>query len=110
MTIDNLTIKELKYLISFNSSDDSHWVVGKNYFIRTVTHHFVGTLLKVTAAELVLNNCSWIADDGRFSDSVNLGKEFNEIEPYDKDSDVIIGRGALIDAHAYKFDLPTKQK
>lgn len=88
---------------------DSHWHVGKNYFIRTVTHHLVGKLIKVTDKELVLTEASWIADDGMFSVAMKTGS-FDEIEPYLKDSEVIIGRGSLIDAVIFNFELPTEKK
>lgn len=89
--------------------DDSHWKIGKNYFIRTVTYHFVGHLLKVTDKELVLDNMSWIAVDGRFSNAMK-GEGFSEQEPYKPESEIIIGRGSLIDASIYNYDLPKNQK
>ena len=113
MSIDKMT-RELKEIQSAlgktNSSNDndSHWAVGKTYFIRTVTHHYTGVLVKVTPKELVLKDAAWIADDGRFSDSLRTGN-FSEIEPF-QDGEVIIGRGALLDASIYNFASPRKQK
>jgi len=72
------------------------WQIGKNYFIRTVTHHYTGKLASVHEHELVLTDAAWIADDGRFMQAVASG-EFKEIEPY-PDGPVIIGRGAILDA------------
>ena len=91
-----------------NTEQDSHWEVGKAYFIRTVTHHFTGRLKGVTPLELILEEASWIADDGRFYDALKTGV-LSEIEPFPKGK-VIIGRGSLIDAHVWKHDLPTEQK
>lgn len=76
-------------------SDDSHWEVGKLYFIRTVTHHLCGRLVKVTSQELVLEDAAWVADDGRFAEALSTG-ECAEVEPF-PDGTVIVGRGALID-------------
>ena len=84
--------------------DDSHWVVGDAYFIRTVTHHLVGKLENVTAQELVLSGAAWVADDGRFSEAVAKGT-VNEVEPYPDDALVIVGRGSLIDATKWRFPL-----
>jgi hypothetical protein len=83
--------------------------IGENYFIRTVTYHYSGKLVAVYDNEIVLADCAWIADDGRFADALKSG-EFNEIEPYPEDEEVIIGRGSIVDAHIFNHPLPTKQK
>lgn len=119
--INDLTlgqVKEIKSLANCNeisksgntgSNDSSHWVVGKNYFIRTVTMIQVGELKKVTDKELVLSKASWIADTGKLSDSLIKGS-FDEVELFPQDLDVIIGRGALIDALQVNFKLPSETK
>ena len=56
----------------------------------------IGRLLRVTPTELVLEDAAWIADTGRFSDALKAAS-FNEVEPF-PDGEVIIGRGAIIDA------------
>lgn len=103
MDIDNLTVKEIKHiqsLLKVSSSEVGHpYKIGRNYFIRTVTHHFTGKLVKVTAKELVLESAAWIADDGRFYDALKTGK-LSEIEPFPEGLEVIIDRGSLIDADA----------
>jgi len=82
--------------------------ISKNYFIRTVTHYFTGTLLWVGPQELLLENCSWIADTGRFSNALREGK-LNEVEPY-PEGPVIIGRGSIIDATLWNFNVLMVQK
>jgi hypothetical protein len=82
--------------------------VGGLYFIRTVTHHHTGRLMEVYEHELVLGQAAWIADDGRFSQSVSTG-DFNEVEPFPSDHRVIVGRGSIIDAVEIP-KLPTEQK
>ena len=112
MEIDNLTVKEIKHIQSLlkGPSEPSHpYEVGKNYFIRTVTHHLTGKLVKVTSKELVLETAAWIADDGRFHDALKNGT-LNEVEPFPKDLQVIVGRGSLIDAVIWNHKLPTEQK
>lgn len=109
MNIDELTVKEIKHIQSLlKGSGESHpYKIGKNYFIRTVTHHYTGRLTKVTPKELVIEDAAWIADDGRFFDCIKHGK-INEIEPFQ--DEVIIGRGSLIDATEWKHALPREQK
>ena len=87
---------------------DNLFEIGKNYFIRTVTHHYTGKLVSVGEKELVLTQAAWIADDGRFAQAVASG-EFNEVEPYPAKAMVIIGRGALLDAVVIP-KLPVTQK
>ncbi len=91
-----------------NSADPATapWVVGENYFIRTVTMYHVGKLVWVGQLELVLDSASWVADTGRFHSALAQGK-FNEVEPFP--SPVIIGRNAIIDATRWTLPLPTKQ-
>lgn len=110
MDIDNLTVKEIKHIQSLlkGPAEPSHpFQVGQNYFIRTVTHHITGKLLKVTSKELLLSDAAWIADDGRFHDALKTGK-LNEIEPFI--DDVIVGRGSIIDACIWRHPLPKEQK
>jgi hypothetical protein len=83
--------------------------VGANYFIRTVTHHQCGRLTAVFPQELVLEDASWIADDGRFTDALKTGN-FNEVELFAAGRPVIIGRGSLVDCQRVDFDLPRSQR
>lgn len=83
---------------------NSHWKIGATYFIRTVTHHYTGVLVRVTPKELVIKDAAWIADDGRFNEAVISGS-FNEVEPF-PDGEVLIGRGALCDACVVNYPAP----
>lgn len=111
MKIEDLTIGEAKKLAAlFNSTgiaQEHPYEVGKNYFIRSVTHHFTGKLVAVYPQELALEGAAWIADDGRLSDA--LAKEtFSEVEMF-PDRVLIIGRAAIIDAIVIE-KLPTSTK
>ena len=86
------------------------YTVGENYFVRAVTHHFTGKLEGVYAQELVFSSCCWIPDDGRFADAMADFSELGEIEPFPKGSRVVVGRGALIDAHQTDQEIPSMQK
>ena len=102
MYIDDLTIGEMCVPV---------WTIGAAYLIRTVTFIYVGKLVNISEKELVLSDASWIADTGRFYNMLKDGIESqpsSEIEPYL--SEVIVSRGALIDATLYKHKLPSGQK
>lgn len=109
MDLDNLTIKEVKHIQSLLKGPDisSPYHLGENYFIRTITHHYTGKLIRITSKELVLEDAAWIADDGRFMNAIKDGT-LNEIEPYQ--DDVVIGRGAILDATIWRHKLPREQK
>ena len=99
MTLDELTIGEVKQLAGLlrgEACDNSAWEIGKNYLIRTVTMIDTGRLVAVTPHELVLEDAAWIADTGRFAQSVEKA-EFGEVEPFPAGR-VVVGRGAVIDA------------
>ena len=84
------------------------WVIGRNYFIRTVTYHHTGVLLSITDGEIILGKAAWIAESGRFQQALN-NCEFSEVEMFPSNSAVMIGRGSIIDAVQIKT-LPTLQK
>lgn len=110
-----MNIEDLEKLVKLASllkqvdepQSDDMWTVGKKYFIRTVTMHLVGKLIKITDKEMLLEDASWIADSGRFHDALKTG-EFDEIEPFV--NDVIVNRNSVIDATEWRFDLPKEQK
>ncbi|MBW2096953.1 MAG: hypothetical protein JRI80_19000 [Deltaproteobacteria bacterium] len=106
-----ITVKEALELIaektgSSASSADTVFQVGKKYLVRTVTMIVTGKLVKVTEQELLFEDAAWIADTGRYADTLENG-EFTEIEPYKRP--VIVGRGALIDATELLCKLPREQ-
>jgi hypothetical protein len=110
---DNLTLREIRELKDLfnntgNNRDDSHWQVGKSYIIRTVTMILTGRLEKVTEQELVLSSAAWIAETDRYTQTIKEGK-LREVEPYG-DNNVIVGRGALIDATIWTHPLPREQR
>jgi len=78
--------------------------VGKNVFIRTVTMHFTGKLVRVTDGELVLKDAAWVADSGRFHQALVTG-DLHEVEPY-PDGEVVVSRGGIIDVSVWNHALP----
>lgn len=111
---DDLTIGQVKELAKIvggmgGVTEMEHpYHIGKNYFIRTVTFYYIGTLRRVTQQELVLEDAVWVADTGRFHQAMTDGT-LSEIEPFGK-GEVIIGRGAVIDATLWNHMVPTTQK
>ena len=117
MNIESLTIAECREIAAlFNNASKlpvaattgSPFEIGKNYFIRTVTHHLTGKLIEVWPTELVLVDGAWIADDGRLADALK-SETFSEVEPFPDDRRIIVGRGSLIDAQIIT-KLPRSQK
>lgn len=116
MNIDKLTLGELKELFGIFSGNSvlaqvlttqdvpdqsGPWVVGKNYFIRTVIMHLTGTLKSVSEHELVLSDAAWIASSGRLSEFLeNPECAAKEVELFN--GDAIVGRGAIVDATVIK--------
>lgn len=100
MNINELTIgqaREIAAMFNTGKPAESHpFEIGQPYLIRTVTMANAGTVVAVHPTEIVLRDASWIADTGRFSDAIKSA-EFSEVEPF-PDGEVIIGRGAIIDA------------
>lgn len=101
---DTLRIDEVEYVRKdaipkpYQSRKEGPWEIGQRYFIRTVTMHLHGLLVDVTDKELVLMEAAWIADSGRFWNFITGKSPPNEVEPFQPDKPVIVGRGSLIDA------------
>ena len=83
------------------------WIVGKQYFIRTVTMHIVGELVAITDKELLMEHASWVADSGRFNNALKTGV-LDEVEPFI--NDVIVNRNSVIDATWWNHALPSEVK
>ena len=108
--IDSMTIKEVKHIQSLlrgsETKGESPYQVGQSYLFRLVTLYYTGRVKKVTPKEIILEDAAWIADTGRFSDALKTGV-LSEIEPI---GEVIIGRGAVIDASKWNHPLPMEKK
>ena len=89
--------------IEINSYED---FIGKKIFVRTVTYHMVGKVIKVNDGLIFLENASWIADSGRFMDFIKEG-QLNEVEPV---GDWFINKSVIVDGCIWKHALPTKQQ
>ena len=103
------TLEKKKENIDKSPVKGSPYQIGDNYMIRTVTMIYTGKLVKVFDKELVLTNCAWIPETKRWADTCEKG-EFEEVEPYPKEVEVIIGKDAILDAFVINWSLPEKQK
>jgi len=96
---DQLTADEL---IDISCLDD---LVGQKLFIRTVTYHMTGKVVKRMGAFIQLEDAAWIADSGRFSDAIKNGN-LDEVEPV---GTAWINLSSIVDFFPWKHSLPTKQ-
>ena len=111
MNIEDMTIgqaKELASMFGKTVSAIAELPVGKNVFIRTVTHYYTGRLVSQGDKFLVLESAAWIADTGRFSDALRTG-ELNEVEPFPP-GPVYISMGAIVDISIWSGVLPLVKK
>lgn len=98
---------KVKKSVRSPQKNEGPYVVGEQYFIRTVTNYLTGRLTAVYPNEIVLESAAWIADTGRFSDALK-NSSVSECEPFI--NPVIVNRGSVIDATIWSGKLPTEQK
>jgi hypothetical protein len=96
-----LTLKNEK--IDINDLED---LVGKKWFIRTVTYHTVGKVTKIVGNFLVMEQATWVADSGRFMGAIKEGT-LNETEPV---GECMINISSIVDMFPWKHSLKINQK
>lgn len=86
------------------------FVIGECLFIRTVTHHLVGRLKRISHlgpySFLHLEEAAWVADDGRFMDCIESGK-LNEVEPVT--TGIRVQVAPIVDVYPWNHPLPRQQ-
>jgi len=90
-------------IIEVDSLDD---FVGTKLFIRTVTYHMVGEVVKRVGKFFQLKNASWVADSGRFMNAIKEGT-LDEVEPV---GDAFLNTDSIVDMFEWKHKLPVSQK
>jgi hypothetical protein len=90
-------------LVDVSTLDD---LVGQKLFIRTVTYHMVGKVTKRMGSFIQLEDASWIADSGRFSNAIKEGT-LDEVEPV---GIAWVNLGSVVDFFPWRHKLPTEQK
>lgn len=83
------------------------WKIGTRYYVQTVTHYYVGTLVGITPQELILRDVAWVADSGRHAAFV-AGGPANEMEAWPAGALVIVGRSAVVCASVTAAKAETK--
>lgn len=101
----NLSLEDVRQLV--NGGKSHSFEIGKSYLIRTVTMHYTGRVVGVTDSDVTLEDAAWIADTGRFANSLADGT-LSEVEPYP--GAVHICRGAIVDFSQWRHPLPRSQK
>ena len=105
MEIDEI-VKVVRGLDGVQPPSTGPWRVGQKYLIRTVTMIRGGMLREVHEHELVLDGAAWVADTGRFMNCLRDGTA-SEVEPMG--DNVIVSRGAIVDAAPWTHDLLSNQ-
>lgn len=80
--------------------------IGKAYFIRTVTYHFIGKVEKIIGDFLILSEASWVADSGRFHEALEKG-DLSEVEYMDQ---AFVNIKTITDATIWKNKTPRNSK
>jgi len=114
MTVSELkkeleTLEKKKDKIVKKSVKGSPYLIGANYLVRTVTMIYTGKLINVFDKELILTECAWIPDTGRWQQACEKGT-FDEVEPYPSEAEVIINKEAILDSFIVSWKLPKEQK
>src|SRR3990167_8358554 len=90
-------------LVDISSLDD---LVGQKLFIRTVTYHMTGKVVKRMGAFIQLKDAAWIADSGRFNEALKNGT-LNEVEPV---GTAWVNLSSVVDFFPWKHALPKSVK
>jgi hypothetical protein len=81
-------------------------IVGKKFLFRAVTYHCVGRVTKLIGKFAELENASWVADSGQFSETIAKGT-LNEVEPV---GTMYVNLDTVVDFFPWKHNLPEEVK
>lgn len=96
---DNFQVEEV------NSYND---LVGKKVFLRTVTYHLVGEVVKIVGDLMFLKKATWVADSRRFSEAVKNG--FSNEAELEYVGDWFVNIKAITDGGIWKHKLTEKSQ
>lgn len=77
---------------------------GEKVFVRTVTYHSLGEVVRVEDGWLYLKDASWVADSGRFHVALRDGK-LSEVEVV---GEVAVNMATIVDAFPWRHALPSE--
>jgi hypothetical protein len=90
-------------LVDISTLDD---LVGQKLYIRTVTYHMTGKVVKRMGAFIQLEDAAWIADSGRFMNAIKEGT-LDEVEPV---GIMWVNLSSVVDFFPWVHALPKEQK
>jgi len=116
MNLDDLTIKqarELSAMFGGGSARRSHSLeVGKSYFFRTITYHYVGKIESITDSDIKFSESCWIGWP-----EYNAGFQHDQMLKTGKLSDVgplpagtIIRLDGIIEIAPWAHEIPKERK
>ena len=79
-------------------------LLGANILIRSATVYNVGRLTEIDEDFLLLEDASWVADTGRWTEAHESGS-FSELEPH-RPGSVFVARGGIVDITPWGHELP----
>jgi len=82
-------------------------LIGNCFYFRTVTYHLTGRVVGTLNNNILkLEDAAWIADSGRFSETIKTGK-LDEVEPVEI---VFVNLDTVTDFFPWNHELPREQK
>lgn len=108
--ISEETLEKIKDQLGddFQVEEINHYedLVGKKVFLRTVTYHLVGEVVKIVGDLIFLKKATWVADSKRFSDAIANG--FNNEAELEYIGDWFVNLKAVTDGGFWKHKLTNK--
>lgn len=89
-----------------NEQNTYEELVGGKYFFRTVTYHSVGKVIGLMGKFVRLEGASWIADSGRFSETIKRGT----ISEYEHVGQMLVNMESVVDLFPWEHPLPDGKK
>lgn len=106
-----IELREVLDAIGGNGQQPIPVEVGKAYLFRTIGYHWLGRVVSVCGRWITLDDASWVADTGRYSESLagDIGSlQSSEIEPSPRP--VLVNSDHVTDAVSYPFEIPRSAK
>ena len=106
IVVSDETWERIKDQVADSKLEVPEGMIGKSWFIRTVTYHLVGRIVRVAGGFFVLEDASWVADSGRFMQAIKNGT-LSEVEPV---GTALVNISATTDIFPWRHPLPKDQK
>jgi hypothetical protein len=90
-------------IVEVSSYDD---LIGLTVFVRTVTYHWVGKVVKMIGGLLELKDAVWVADSGRWMQAIKDGT----LNEYEETGRTFVKMDAVVDITPWNHKIPKGQK